>query len=87
MGLLDELKRLTQPSDDDELDFYGSEAEADEEDIPVTPRAERPERRNPFAFGEIKETPVRAERPAPAPAAAPRKDSKVVSGQPRAGGD
>ncbi len=79
MGLLDELKRLTKPYDDDELDFYGSEAEADEEDIPVAPRSERPERRNPFAFGEIKETPVRAERPAPAPAAAPRKDSKVVN--------
>ena len=77
MGLLDELKKLTKPYDDDELDFYGIEGEDDEEDIPVAPRAERPERRNPFAFGEIKETVPRVERPAPA--AMPVKDSKVVN--------
>ncbi len=78
MGLLDELKRLTKPYDDDELDFYGADAEDIEEDIPVSSRTERPERRNPFAFMDTKESVPRAERPAPA-AAAPRKDSKVVN--------
>ena len=81
MGLLDELKRLTKPYDDDELDFYGADAEDIEEDIPVSSRTERPERRNPFAFMDTKESVPRAERPAPA-AAAPRKDSKVVLSKP-----
>lgn len=75
MGLLDELKRLTKPYDDDELDFYGPESGAEEDDISVAPKTERPERRNPFAFMDTKESAPKAERPA---AAAPRKDSKVV---------
>ena len=78
MGLLDELKRLTKPYDDDELDFYGPEAGEDEEDIPAAPKAERAEWRNPFAFMDTKESSPKAERPAAA-AAAPRKDSKVVN--------
>lgn len=75
MGLLDELKRLTKPYDDDELDFYGPETVEEEEELPVAPKTERSERRNPFAFMDSGESAPRAERSA----AVPRKDSKVVN--------
>ena len=75
MGLLDELKKLTKPYDEDE-DFFGSDAIQGEDDDPtlVAPRVERQERqerRNPF---EDVDTPIFDEKPAPA-----KKDNKVVN--------
>ena len=70
MGLLDELKRLTKPYDDDEDEFFGAPSdELEEEPVVAAPKAER---RNPFGTGEsmfsFEEKAV-----------APKKDNKVVN--------
>lgn len=71
MGLLDELKRLAKPYDDDEDEFFGASQEtADEDPTVVAPKAER---RNPFAMNSDP-APVFEER-----ATAPKKDNKVVN--------
>lgn len=71
MGLLEELKKLTKPYDEDD-DFFAEETAEPEADEPtiVAPRAERPSRRDPFAETEL--TPAPEER-------APKKDNKVVN--------
>ena len=78
MGLLDELKRLTKPYDDDEEDFFGADTDdaADEDPSVVAPKAERSARRNPFAAFETAVPPF-GEKPAAASAA--KKDNKVVN--------
>ena len=74
MGLLDELKRLTKPYDDDEDEFFGAAPEAEDEDPTIAaPKADRSERRNPFAMNSDP-APVFEER-----AAAPKRDNKVVN--------
>jgi len=74
MGLLDELKRLTKPYDDEEEEFFGTAGEVDDEDPTiVAPKADRVERRNPFAMNSDA-APVFEER-----ATAAKKDNKVVN--------
>ena len=80
MGLLDELKRLTKPYDDEEEDFFGEERDEfapEDEPAAAAPRAERSARRNPFASAFETSVPEFDERPAPA--SAPKKDNKVVN--------
>lgn len=70
MGFLDELKKLTKPYDDEDEFFDGPAGAADDEPTIVAPRAERQERRNPFAEPEsLSEFEERA----------PKKDNKVVN--------
>ena len=74
MGLLDELKRLTKPYDDDEEDFFSASADALEDEPSVAAsRAERPERRNPFVVNDVPASPFEEK------ASSPRKDNKVVN--------
>ncbi len=70
MGLLDELKRLTKPYDDDEEDFFGASSDDLEEPSVAAPKAER---RNPFAVSEAPASPFEEK------ATAPKKDNKVVN--------
>lgn len=73
MGLLDELKRLTKPYDDDEDDFFGASSDGlDDEPTITAPKAERAERRNPFVVSE-------AASPFEEKSAASKKDNKVVN--------
>ncbi|MCC8356296.1 MAG: cell division protein SepF [Oscillospiraceae bacterium] len=70
MGFLDDLKKLTRPYDEEE-DFFDDDVEEDDQEPTiVAPKAERPERRNPFADTSSS---VFEER------AVPKKDNKVVN--------
>ncbi|MCD7768493.1 MAG: cell division protein SepF [Oscillospiraceae bacterium] len=70
MGLLDDLKKLTRPYDEEEDFFDDDEMEDDPEPTVVAPRAERQERRNPFADTGSSVVEERA---------VPKKDNKVVN--------
>ena len=83
MGFLDELKKLTRPYDDDEefFDEFDEAPEAEDGAAPeraAAPVQEKPERKNPFAsaYSDFETKTVPAQR---APAAAPRRDNKVMN--------
>ncbi len=74
MGLLDELKKLTKPYDEDEDDFFGGPSE--EVDDEPTIVSSRPERRSPFADFD---TPSDPEPEPPVRTSTVQKDNKVVN--------
>lgn len=70
MGLLDELKKLTKPYEEDD-DFFDETEDQDDEPTVIAPRASgRAERRSLYSEDE---QPAAPERPAP------KKDNKVVN--------
>lgn len=70
MGLLDELKKLAKPYDEEE-EFYDEPEDVAEDPAPAAPRGGRSERRSSFYEDDVPAAP--AERPAQ------KRDNKVVN--------